>query len=156
MVIVLFCLYPVPSFFREINDRNYSRLLDFPLVVYSGHGAVTCSRPLFLLLKASESVNRGWYRFQSKGGQMQPNGGPGIHLVDYVGYTPPRFSQKGGPGSPSFAAAPFAPMPCPKKKRKYVRARHGLRVSCQRVMIKFRPFGASAGTFRGRVFHVPP
>ena len=77
-------------------------------------------------------------------------------LVDFVGYTPPRSSSKGGPDRPLLAPAPLAPIPCPKKNQKCVRARHGLRVSCQGVRIEFGSFRASAGTFRAHVFSVLP
>ena len=33
---------------------------------------------------------------------------------------------------------------------------HGLRLSFQRVRMEIRQFGAGAGTFRGRVFILPP
>ena len=73
-------------------------------------------------------------------------------------YNPPRFSQKGGPGCPPslLRRGPVCPNTVPDKKKEGVRARHGCGCHASVAELNFRPFGASAGTFRGRVFSVPP
>ena len=77
--------------------------------------------------------------FSVKWGTKEVKQGYRIISVVFVGYIPPYvLVKRGDQVAPSFVAAPFAPIPCPKKKkRKGVRARHGLRVSCQRVRIEF-------------------
>ena len=60
-----------------------------------------------------------------------------INLVDLVGYTAPRFSQKGGLVCALLRRGPVSPNTVPGKKTEGVRARHGLRASWQRVRIEF-------------------
>ena len=84
-------------------------------------------------------------------------GGSGYFRNFLVGILPPQVVVRRGYCldyfARSFAAAPLAPIPCLNKKTECV---HGLRLSFQRVRMEIRQFGAGAGTFRGRVFILPP
>ena len=94
--------------------------------------------------------------FSVKWGTNAVKRGYRIHVVDFVGYTPPHFSQKGDQVAPFFAVAPFAPIPCPKKKQKVCVLGAGCGCHASASQLNFTPFGASAGTFRVRVFSAPP
>ena len=96
-----------------------------------------CSRPLYQVL-AFEGVivGQSWVPLSVEWGTNAVKGWYRIHLVDLVGYNPPRFSQNGGPGCPLFRRGPVCRNTVPEKKKVCVLST-GLRVSCQRVRIEF-------------------
>ena len=153
----MFCLFPVHRNFvtSEANERSYLLLLDVPLVVYSGRWAVKCSRACYTVL-AFEGVIIGHagVLFSVKEGTIAVRGGCRIHLVDFAGYTPQRFSQKRGLGCPLHRRGPVVPNTVPEKRKVCV-----LGMGCGRhgsaSELNFRPFGVSAGTFRGRLISTP-
>ena len=130
----LFCF--VCFLFRHFFGDKRSQL--FAITGCSARGLFgplsSDAQPPAVLAFEGVKIGRSGVPFSVKWGTNAVKQGYRINFVDFVGYTPPTpFSQRGGGQvAPSFAAAPFAPIPCPKK-RKGMRARHGLLVSCQRV-----------------------
>ena len=81
-----------------------------------------------------------------------------INVVDFVGYSSRHFSQKGGLDCALLRRGPVSPNIVPEKKRTKVCAL-GMGCGCHAsafLKLKIRLFGASAGTFRGHVYFVPP
>ena len=72
-----------------------------------------------------------------------------INLVDLVGYTAPRFSQKGGLVCALLRRGPVSPNTVPGKKKKVCVLGMGCGRHGSASELNFRPFGARAGAFRG-------
>ena len=116
--------------------------------------------PPYSLLKASESVKRGylvWFSVKEGTNKCCQNGVE-AKLCRLCGvYIPSRFSSTGGLCCPLLRPGPVSPSTVPEKIQKMVCV---LDMDCEchasASESNFRPFGASTDTLCGRVFPVYP
>ena len=127
--------YSCAEISSETNDRDYSRFLDVPPVVYSGCWAGTWRRQLVVALRLSQAVKNG-YAFGQVGGNGGQSGGVDT-FSRFAGSYPATCRPKRGSFCPLHRHGPVRLNNVLGKKKNGVRARHGLRASCQRFGIAF-------------------
>ena len=137
------------SVISETDDRSYSLLLDVPLVVYSGRWAVNCSRACYTGFRMRHNRSCGGTAFSQKGVQDK--------CSRFWGVYPRTFWSKGGLGCSLLRRGSVSPNTVPEKEKTKVCV---LGMGCGHhgsvSELNSEPFGASASTFRGCFFSVPP